>query len=358
MKRSIVIFCCVRVCLMAQEASSGFELRTTLSTEGIYSQKLVASPRSGSPVTAGFRDILYPTWKLNEHWAVAGALQVHSRPYFVEQFSTQGYGVKTDVLQAHVSYSRMAKDRSLVVRVGQLSSSFGSFLLRYDDAENPLVDMPVTYGYYYKPITTYGLAGAQVDATAGKLDVRAQLTNSSPANRRSLFDKDQYVNWSGGAGYTIAQGFRIGASAYRGPYLHRQYMYYLPGEARPRDLSSTGYGLDVQWARGPWNAYGEMQRFVKPYRAMPTFRQHGGYGEVRRVIHPRWYVAARLGYLRASQGPGSNVYETAVGFRPNRYQLAKIGYQRVQVSSNGSMPANTLVVQLVTSFRMVAIARD
>ena len=77
-----------------------------------------------------------------------------------------------------------------------------------------------------------------------------------------------------------------------------------------------------------------MLRFVKPYRAMPTFRQHGGYGEVRRVIHPRWYVAARLGYLRASQGPGSNVYETAVGFRPNRYQLAKIGYQRVQVSSN------------------------
>ena len=358
MKFIALIFCCARVFLMAQEASSGFDLRATLSAGVFYSQQLSDAPRSGSPVTAGFRDILYPTWKLNEHWTVSGALQVHTRPYFIEQFSTQGYGIKADVLQAHVSYSRFAKDRSLVIRVGQLSSSFGSFLLRYDDAENPLVDMPITYGYYYKPITTYGLPGAQIDATIGKLDVRAQFANSSPANRRSLLDKDQYVNWSGGLGYTILQGFRVGASAYRGPYLHRQYIYYLPGEARPRDLASTASGLDVQWGRGPWNAQGELQRFIKPYRAMPTFRQHAGYGEVRRVVHPRWYLAARLGYLRSSQGPGSNIYETAVGFRPNRYQLAKIGYQRVQVPSARTVAGNALVIQLVTSFRVLSIARD
>ena len=130
MKFIALIFCCARVFLMAQEASSGFDLRATLSAGVFYSQQLSDAPRSGSPVTAGFRDILYPTWKLNEHWTVSGALQVHTRPYFIEQFSTQGYGIKADVLQAHVSYSRFAKDRSLVIRVGQLSSSFGSFLLR------------------------------------------------------------------------------------------------------------------------------------------------------------------------------------------------------------------------------------
>ena len=116
--------------------------------------------------------MFYPTWKLSKHWSIAGALQVHSRPYFFAEFSTQRYGVSGDILQAHLSYSRFRTNRSLVVRVGQLSSAFGSFLLRYDDKDNPLIGMPMSYGYYYAPVTTRGLAGAQVDATMGKLDLR------------------------------------------------------------------------------------------------------------------------------------------------------------------------------------------
>ena len=302
--------------------------------------------------------MLYPTWKLNENWTVQGAVQVHTRPYFFEQFSTQGYGVRADVLQAHLNYSRFWKDRSIVVRIGQLSSSFGSFLLRYDDADNSLIDMPMTYGYYYKPITSYGLAGAQLEISLGKLDVRAQLANSSPANRRSLLDQDQYANWSGGLGYTILQGFRVGTSAYRGPYLHRQSPYYLPGEAKPRDLPATAYGMDVQWGRGPWNAHGELQRFERPYRLKPTLNQHAGYAEFRRVMHPRWYLAARLGYLRSSRGNSGDVYETAVGFRPNRHQLVKIGYQRMLTPTSRGALADSFVVQIVTAFRVIAIARD
>ncbi len=71
-----------------------------------------------------------------------------SRPYYYEDFSTQGYGVKADILQANLSYSRFWKDASLVVRLGQMSTAFGSFLLRYDDAVNPLIDTPMAYGYY------------------------------------------------------------------------------------------------------------------------------------------------------------------------------------------------------------------
>ena len=54
------------------------------------------------------------------------------------------------------------------------------------------------YGYYYQPVTFLGLVGAQVDATAGKLDARAQFVNSSPANRRTIFESDQRGNWAGG----------------------------------------------------------------------------------------------------------------------------------------------------------------
>jgi hypothetical protein len=261
--------------------------------------------------------MLYPTWKLNGHWEVAGAIQTHSRPYFFEEFSTQGYGVKTDILQAHLSYSNFWKNGSIVARLGQMTSAFGSFLLRYDDAVNPLIDMPMSYGYYYKPVSSNGLTGAQVDVTQGKLDMRAQFTNSSPANRRSLYDHDQYGGWAGGAGYTIRQGFRVGVSAYRGPYLHRRYPYYFPGEAKPRDLPASGYGIDVQWGRGPWNVYGELQKFQFAYRLIPTFNEHTGYIEARRVMHPRMYLATRVGYIRASAFPGHQAYEAVAGFRPN-----------------------------------------
>ena len=356
MKRCIILLLLLESPLLAQEANSGFELRTTVSAQAVYSRELEEEPRSGQPVAGGFRAMLYPTWKLSSHWAVAGAIQVHSRPYFWEQIPTQGYGVRGDVLQAHLTYSRFWKDRSLVVRAGQLSSAFGAFLLRYDDALNPLINLPAAYGYYYKGVTNYGLTGAQVEATIGKLDARAQFVNSSPANRRSIFDRDQYGNWAGGAGYTIKQGFRVGVSAYRGPYLHRGYPYFFPGEANPKSLPGSAYGLDAQWARGRWNLYGEWQRFQLAYKLIPTFQKRIGYAEARCVLHPRWYAATRVGYLSTTPYPSSETYyEMAGGYRPNRHQLIKFEYQ---IERAGGKLENTFAVQLVTSFQAISIARD
>jgi len=42
--------------------------------------------------------MLYPTWKIDKHWTISGAIDVNSRPYFEEDFSTQGYGVTTRIL--------------------------------------------------------------------------------------------------------------------------------------------------------------------------------------------------------------------------------------------------------------------
>jgi hypothetical protein len=353
-----LLLCCTCGILWAQEAESGFDLRTSLSGGAFYTHRLKAAPRSASATTGGFRGMLYPTWKLNENWTVFGAVQVHSRPYYYEQFSTQGYGVKADVLQAHLTYARFWKDGAIVVRAGELSSAFGSFLLRYDDADNLLIDIPLAYGYYYKNVTTLGLAGAEVGVTAGKLDFRAQFANSSPANRRSVFDREQYGSWTGGAGYAIRQGFRVGISAYRGAYLHRQHQFYRPGEAKPRDLPASAYGIDVQWGRGPWTANGELQRFQRAYRAVPTMNQHVGYAEVRRVLHPRWYVAGRAGYLRSSSFAGREAYEFVAGFRPNRHQLVKAGYQAQHGPTIRGTLSNTVALQLVTTFTVVSIAGE
>src|SRR2546423_11512117 len=121
MKQAIFIFCCLQTSIWAQEASSGFEVRATVSEGASYTHQLAAQDEG--PRTGGFRAVLYPTWKLNEHWAVSGAIQTHSTPYFFEEFSTQHYGVKTDVLQANLSYSRFWNGGSVVVRLGELPSA-------------------------------------------------------------------------------------------------------------------------------------------------------------------------------------------------------------------------------------------
>jgi hypothetical protein len=357
--RACALFLVLVGAVGAQEADSGFELRTTLSAVSFYSQELSAPPRDGQEVTGGFRAILYPTWKLSSHWTISGAWQVHSRPYFFEEFNTQGYGVKGDLLQLNLSYARFwSGNRSLVVRAGQLSSAYGAFLQRYDSMDNPLIGVPSAYGYYYKPVTFEGLAGAQVDGTVGKLDARAQFVNSSPANRRSVFDHDQYGNWAGGLGYTIRQGFRVGGSAYYGPYLDRQYTYFFPGEAPPRDLPAHAYGLDVEWGWRHWNAWGEVQHFVMDYHVIPTLTENMGYAEVRRVLSPRWYAATRVGYVRYSAFPGFETYEFAAGFRPSTHELIKLDYTVQQGAMYPGTLGNVAAIEFVTSFRAISLARD
>jgi hypothetical protein len=343
--------------VLAQEATMGFDLRGSLSTSAIYSRQLTRQPRSGQPFIGGFQSILYPTLKLNSHWSASGAIQVRSRPNFTEDFSTQGYGVRGDVLQANLSYSQFWNNASFVARAGMLSSAFGSFLLRYDPGTNPLPGMPLSYGYYGKGVTNLGLMGAQVDATAGRFDFRAQFVNSSPSNRRGIFDHDQYGNWAGGAGITIRQGFRVGASAFRGPYLHRQFPFYRPNEAKPKDLPATAYGIDAQWGRGPWNLYGEWQHFRMPYQRIPIFTEHTGYVEARLVLSARWFAATRIGYIRTSAYPGYESYEMGAGYRPNRFQILKFGYQIQHGPTMHGTLYNVAAVQLVSNFHAISLGR-
>lgn len=351
-----LVLCCAAAA--GQEANSGFEFHATIAGSAAYSPELTNLPRAGSPLLVAGRALLYPTFKIDDHWSLSGAIALTSRPYTYDEFETQGYGLKANILQLHLTYSRYWGNRSLAVHVGQLSSAFGSFLLRYDDMVNPLIGLPPSYGYYGSGVTVLGLTGAQMDATLGKLDLRAQFVNSSPANRRSIFDRDQYGNWAGGLGYTIAQGFRIGISSYRGPYLDRHFKYYFPGEAKPRDLPGSAYGIDVQWARGPWNAYGELQKFQLTYRAIPTFNENTGYAELRRVLHPRLYVATRISYVRSNAAPPLNVYETAVGFRPNRYELLKLGYQIERGPAIRGSHDNVLALQFVTGLGPYYLSRQ
>jgi hypothetical protein len=312
----------------AQEANTGVDLRATLTAQAVSSNELTEAPRSGSPMIAGSRSVVYPTIKFSEHWFLTGALQLITRPYYYEDLSSTGYGAKGSVLQATLNYSRVSQKGSILLRAGQMPTAFGSFLLRYDDNDNALVD--------HSPVSILGVAGAQIDATRGRFDGRIQFANSSPANPRSIFATDQYGNWAGGGGYTVRQGLRVGVSGYRGPYLDRKYAYYFPGEVNPSKLTAHAIGVDGNWAHGHTTAFVEVQRFVMPYTLIPDFRESAGYAEVKQVLAPRWFVA---------------------GYRPDRFQLLKAGYEFKHYSANSEHDEHVLGIQLITTFHK-SVARD
>jgi hypothetical protein len=338
----------------AQEASSGFDLKATLSAQAVTSNTLTDAPRNGAPGAAGFRGVAYPTWKIGNNWFVTGALQLATRPYFYSDFSTTGFGAKGEVLQASLNYSRLSANGSLLLRAGELSTAFGSFPLRYDDADNALVDLPIEYGYYYSPVSVAGIAGAEIDASRGRWDGRAQFANSSPSNPRSIFAHDQYGNWAGGAGYTIHQGFRVGVSGYHGPYLDRQSPFFFPGEANPNKTPAHALGADLSWARGHTSVQVEAQKFVFPYTAIPTFAELATYAEIKQVVSPRWYLAMRLGVTSARLPGQTRALECAAGYRPNRWQLLKIDYEIEHYDSGSPHNENTLAVQFVTTLHASA----
>lgn len=352
---ALALACPITLCAQQTEAQAGFGLQGTFSALGAVSTELEQAPRLGSAGDGGFRLMLYPTMKLSRHWTIAGAYEAVSRPYYYAGFTTREHGVTGRVIQGYLSYTRVWENSSLIVRAGELSAAFGSFPLHYDDRDNPMVDIPIQYGYYGAPATLSALAGVEADATWKRLDVRAQFVNSSPANPRSVFDTAQFGNWTGGAGYTIRQGLRAGVSGYRGPYLDRQSQFYRPSEGRPQTMPASAIGLDVQWARGHWNVRGELQRFVMTYGPDPAFHEHTGYAEAQRSLNPRWYLAARLGYLSADYIGHVQSVETVVGFRPAAGQILKISYE-TKHSEYVAVPNRTFAVQYVIAIHPLVFA--
>ncbi len=73
----------------------------------------------------------------------------------------------------------------------------------------------------------------------------------------------------------------------------------LPRGTSVRSFPASGLGLEVQWARGHWSASGEWQRFQYD---LPGFIQAPSvistYGEAKRILTPRFYVAGRAGWLK------------------------------------------------------------
>jgi hypothetical protein len=390
--------------LAAQEAQVGVVVPVTISGGILDSGRVHADDPSAASFTAGFRVLATPQVKLGPRWFLYSAVQLYTAPFFYDDTYRRDRYIRAQMLQGFLGYTRSWGDTAVSFKMGKLSSAFGSFPLRYDDAVNTLLDHPLPYNflklrpdqlpcgtadfspapgplvqfhcggaqtesYGGTPVTLYGLLGAEVDLSWRRLDSRFQLTNSSPANPRGLLASSQHPQWTAGGGYTIRQGFRVGMSGFRGPWLDNAVRLDLPPGSSVTDFPLSGLGVDVQWARGPWSANGEWQRFVFRYPHFSTAPASSfGYVELKRIMSPRWYSGLRANYQmnnhpKDSIGrdastflPNCQAVELAVGFRPDRLQLLKVGYEWMNVEHGPQTHDNVFGVQFVTSINALSKA--
>ena len=353
----------------AQEANAGFSLPLEFTGDLRYGN-LPKGETDAPSFSPGFRASLYPTIQFGSHWFAYSALDVQSSNlYGYDSGPDNDRPVRFHLLQAFAGYHTTVRNVSIVVKAGRLSSAFGTFPLQYDDAKTLFPNPPPSYlatlplrpdqlpcgvrdlrsaQYHYDvdfgcggswtesygllPVTLYGLPGAEIDVSLARADARLQVTNSSPVNPQGLTSPNQFAQWTAGGGYTFASGLHVGVSGFRGPYLYRLLQPFL-ASGRVADFSATGSGIDAQWARGWWSLAGEWQRFTF---GLPGFVQspseQAAYAELKRIVTPRIYVAARATILRfpsvedASESRidhgaiPQRIFEFGLGFRPNNHQ--------------------------------------
>jgi hypothetical protein len=386
----------------SQDSNFGFSLPVTASGGAMYTGRLQLAEPGNSPFSAGFQAMLYPTLRLGSHWFAYAALDFRLAPYLYYDAYDADHEWYVQPIQAFAGYQVHGEKTTLVIKAGRLSSAFGAFPLHYDDADNALLDQPLSYiqtlalrndqlpcgvadllqqhyGYVSNgcggpaggalgltPVTLYGLPGVEAEISGHRLDGRIQVTSGSPSDPLSLSHAPQYAQWTAGGGYTIQQGFRVGISGYRGPYLAPDLAALLPVGTDVRDFPASGLGVDVQWARGHWNTSGEWQRFqydLPGFSRAPSVTST--YVEAKRILTPRFYLAGRAGWLspggaRDLTGLGTGQfsgsiasYELGGGCWLNRHQLIKASYEWLRIQNFPGTQTNVLGVQFVTTFHAV-----
>ncbi len=387
---------------VAQEADSGVSMPVTASFGAMDTHRFDFSNPTASPAAANFRLMFYPTLRLGKHWFAYAAIQVRRLPYFYYDAYLADRGVETDLVQGYVGYTTHSGPATIVFKAGQMVTAFGSFPLRYDDVQNPLMDQPLAYiteapvrsdqlscgtadllkqhygsvsencggeagrGPGLTPVTLYGLPAAQAEISVRRFDGRVQMTTSSPAYPDGWNISRQHLQGTAGAGVTIQQGFRVGVSGFRGPYMENTIAPWLPAGTTVRSFPATGRGLDVEWARGRLSANGELQdfRFDAPNYVVPP-RILAGYAELKARLTPRIYAAVREGFLKTqsvldSRGVSASEFaptlqatEVGVGYWLHPHVLAKVSYEFSHSAGSTSSKSNVLGMQLVATFNQL-----
>ena len=224
---------------------------------------------------------------------------------------------------------------------------------------NPLIDVPLSYGYYLRGVSTGSSAGVGVGTRhLAKWTCEAKLTNSSPTNPRSVLDSDQYLNWTVGGGYTIRRRSSVPGSPHiAAPIWIGSIHTSFRAKSIPRNLPATAVGIDVE-PNGfrPLEHQWGVAAFSNGLHCHSGIHRERRLRQARYVLHPRWYLATRIGYASPSAIPGWRTYEAAVGYRAGKHQLIKLEYEVQQGPAISGTQHNTLAIQFVTTLHPISVA--
>ncbi len=408
----ILCFCGATLCHAVEDESVyGASVPVTISGGLLHTSGMQTDDGLEPATAAAFRGVISPTVRLGSHWFFYSSVAIQSASYFDGTYYNYNESpVSAELMQAFLGYAGKSGKVSWLFKAGRLSSAFGLAPLEYDDAKMPLLMPPPSYtsavplrpdqlpcgaadfwrqryqdelefrcggseseSYGLTPVTLYGLPGVEAEISAGRVDGRLQITNSSPANPQGLLSENQAVQWTAGGGYSFPGGLHVGVSGFRGPYLNKIVAPLLPPGEGIRRFHAAGLEVDAQWSRGPWSLEGEWQKFwfnTPGFPISPTVQT--AYGQAKRILSPRVFVATRLSFERFGpvedswgstmshfQAPRKAV-ELAMGYRLNRLQLIKAGFSLSDFTSASAAyddgVQNTVQLQLVTDLPAISKA--
>ncbi|HEX4771360.1 MAG TPA: hypothetical protein VH351_11035 [Bryobacteraceae bacterium] len=376
MKLLLITGFLVQACAFAQAANYGISAPIVVSgaAELAHNTGGVDNSTQGR---AGVRATVAPSLLLGAHWFAYSLVDIRSSDYLPYEEHGDEAAIDTRLSQAYIGYKQDFAHASLLVKAGRLASAFGSYPLQYNDAKTAFINPPLPYyqplpfrpdqracdlddllgqdyggsvafhcggsstpGYGRLPVTLYGIPGIETQISWKRVDSRAQITNSSPANPQSLLSASQAIQWTTGGGYSFRGGLRAGFSQFHGPYLDSSVTPALPPNKRFRDYRASGFGIDSQWSHAAWAAEGEWQFF---HFDLPGFiqspSQQAAYIQIKRILSPRYYAAFRSSIERpggARDGFGERIaqfqdsrqtHEFVFGYWINHLQLLKMGFQ-------------------------------
>ncbi len=111
-----------------------------------YTQPSENGPDERNPFEPGFRAVISPALSLGAHWFVYSALEADSTSYFAYETGVpEGESVQVHLMQAFIGCTRCVSKASILIKAGQLNSTFGLFPIEYDDAKMPPIDPPLLY---------------------------------------------------------------------------------------------------------------------------------------------------------------------------------------------------------------------
>lgn len=390
----------------AEEPSLAISLPSTITANGLYTNAKQVDEGLETAASGGFRAVASPTLQLGRHWFVYSTVEVSSASFFNgKQYDFDGLA-QFRSRQAFVGYSSRIGQVSMLLKAGQLDSAFGLAPVEYDDAKMPLLAPPRPYttqinlrpdqipcgtvdllsqrtgsdialhcggsgseAYGLTPVGLYGLPAVELELSGHRVDMRVQITNSSPTNPQGLLSGSQSAQLTVGAGYTFRTGLHVGFSQYAGPYLDSNLQSAL-GHVNLAQFHASGTGFDGSWARGPWSIESEWQRFhfdVPGFATSPSV--YATYAQIKRIVTPRFFAAARCSLEEFSQvtdgaylstkafQPGEQSCEISGGFHASRAELVKAG---VLVGNSGvnaetyPQVLHTFEIQLVTDISSIS----